>query len=111
MTGYRHRPVTSVQPSEIREVEFFLKPLESIVSNHAIASESEQAIAAGRQYFLAEWHGLAQRMRLQLALTNRCISHRWCDSPPIGSTRLRHKKRPLPRPSREPGLRPRGNLV
>jgi hypothetical protein len=93
MTGYRHRPVTSVEPSEIREVEFFLKPLESIVSNHAIASESEQAIAAGRRYFLAEWHGLAQRMRLQLALTNRCISHRWCDSAPIGSTRLRHKKK------------------
>jgi hypothetical protein len=39
---------------KVREIQFFLKSMESLISNHAVASHSEQAAAARGEYFRAE---------------------------------------------------------
>ena len=40
--------------SKVRKVQFLLERMESVVSNHAVASQSEQTLAAHGEYFLAE---------------------------------------------------------
>src|SRR3954449_289837 len=39
---------------KVREIEFFFKQMERLVSDHAVGSHGQQTLAARREYFRAE---------------------------------------------------------
>src|SRR3954469_20756512 len=56
LIGPAPNPLHPCGQGNVREIQFFLKSMESLVSNHAVGSHGEQTLAARGEYFRPERH-------------------------------------------------------